>query len=478
MPFGFMAAQDASDAVAQEAPNLQRWDEQQHHQLQLDHHAQLDAAELAAATAQAATPPASPSRSITYAPNTSMPWTETSTDSRPSVYEGGTPNRYEDRSVDSLADTLRSASFASPDTALPESPLTADPPRGRGFDYRHAIDNVDPNFDAGVMDAAGLRVAHSAYWGLRHQEIVDNVGDALFARVDIEPGTLIATFNGTRISRAAARNIPQGENNYLISMQDGTVLDCMANATARPARCLASKANQSTDLQDRITQRALTYNDNNAYVVWRLVDGVMEATLYAVRRIAEGEEIMWSYGPSFDLGFDTDTDYSDASSEELSDDDSLNSRALSPDPLALRSPRGGRLRLLDATQRLQAVGFPPNRDGYDNESGDACPEWAINSSNASYESSADELPASPEVSRPFSGPHFRAEGVNTAVSARPSQPTAAELWQLTLLVQREPMRAQAPPPAAVRRRIAPQAVPRSSAEDKEDEGKDAKTGPG
>lgn len=179
---------------------------------------------------------------------------------------------------------------------------------------------------------------------------------------------------------------------------------------------------------------------------------------------------MWSYGPSFDLGFDTDTDYSDVSSEELSDDDSLNSRALSPDSRALRTPRGGRLRLLDATQRLQAL--------YDNESGDAHPEWAINSSNDSYESSAEEL-RSPEASpirEPFSTPLFMPEGVNAPTAPSPVERTPAQLWRLSL-VQRELARVL-PHHPVVRRRITPRTVPRSSSEDKEDDGSDAKTGPG
>jgi hypothetical protein len=261
---------------------------------------------------------------------------------------------------------MRSASLTSPDTAQPESPLTADPPQRRAglFDYRNAINTVDVNYAAGLMDPALLCVGSSIYMGMRDGEFADNMGDALSASVTIEAGTMIATFTGTRISRQAARDIPHGENNYLISMQDGTVLDCRHNATIRPPACLASIANQADGAYDATTGRILTYDDNNAYVVWRLVLGVMVATLYAVKQIVEGDEIMWAYGPSFAYGFDASTVYSTSSSEPSFDSDSTTSRVLSPDPLASAQPLGARGRLLAVHQRLRAAGFTHGEDAY------------------------------------------------------------------------------------------------------------------
>jgi hypothetical protein len=265
---------------------------------------------------------------------------------------------------------MRSASLTSPETVQPESPLTADLPHRRAglFDYRHAINTVDVNLAAGLMDPSLLCVGSSIYMGMRDGEFADIMGDALSASVTIEAGTLIATFTGTRISRQAARNIPHGENNYLISMQDGTVLDCRENATIHPPACLASISNQADGAYHAPTRRILTYDDNNAYVVWRLVLGVMVATLYAVRRIVEGEEIMWSYGPSFAYGFDASTVYSTSSSEPSFGSDSTTSRAtsraLSPDPLASAQPVGARGRLLAVHQRLRALGFTHGEDAY------------------------------------------------------------------------------------------------------------------
>ena len=395
-----------------------RFEEEQHHQLQLDHHAELDVQqtpptspippnasdpfspdalsalrqlpdprarwqtlmsnvqlpnEVAAASPStqrraptalvAGSPLLTPARSerVRQSPTHSMPWTASSIDTRPSVYEGGTPR-----------DLFPSAT--SPDTAQPDSPLTADPPQRRAgfFDYFHAINNVDVDLNAGLIPTADLAVGPSIYMGMHDGEFADNMGDALSAAAPIATGRMIATFRGTRISRQAARHIPHGQNNYLISMQDNTVLDCMSNATARPPTCLASIANQADGAYDTSTGRILTYNDNNAYVVWRIVNDVMEATLYAVRQIEEGEEIMWSYGPSFQYGFDASTVYS-TSSEEPDDNSSGGSRALSPDPLASSRPRGARHRLRTARRRLRAAGFTHYEDAF--------PEYAF--SNAS-----------------------------------------------------------------------------------------------
>ena len=375
-------------------------------------------------------------------------------DSRQSVYEGGTPRHDAEQSFDSLADTLASTSLTSPATQQPESPLTADPPRRRnGFDYRYAIDHVDINHDAGDMDPAGLSVRPSAYWGMRDGEVTNLVGDALFAEVDIEAGTLIATFRGVRITRQAARDIPEGENNYLISLQDGFVLDCMDNATARPVRCLASLANQADSLHDQVAQRFLTYDDNNAYVVWRVIDGVMEATLYAVRRIAKGEEIMWSYGPSFEYGFDADTIYSDTEDEEPSfEDDSSGSRALTADPQAGVHPQGQARQLHRVIRRLRMAGFSRATDGVDDVE-DGASQYAFDNDNGF---STDEDPQDEEPQR---SEQLATQSSDETPPMSPIIPTAVPVHLAVAWLASESTAAPVPATApAQRRRITPVAV--------------------
>jgi len=298
--------------------------------------------------------------------------------SRQSVYEGGTP---------------QTPYVASPDQLQPESPLTAEPPRRpNGFDYRDAIDSVEVDFKADPVDPAQLCVAPSTYWSMRSGVVSPNMGDGLFSLITIEPGTRIATFNGTRITRQEARDIPHGGNNYLISMEDDTVLDCMANATARPPLCLASISNQADAAWDPVAQRFLTYHNNNAYTDWRRINGIMVATLYAVRRITgrREEEIMWSYGPSFIDGFDGSTVYTSSVEQDSSfETDFSGSVALSADPQAPTTPLGARRRLISTYGRLRALGFPQASVGYD-DAPDAHPEWGFGNDDDSDNSMGSE----------------------------------------------------------------------------------------
>jgi hypothetical protein len=293
--------------------------------------------------------------------------------------EGSMPDLL-DHSVHSLTETMGSASLNSPPAAQPDSPLTGDRPQAADtFDYREAIDRVVVDLAGGLVDpASSLRVGPSRYWAPQGEGFADIMGDGLFARVNIEAGTLIATFRGTLITASEARNIPHGDNNYLIDMQDGTVLNCSDNVTTRPPRCLASLINQADGAQDPGTGRILTYDDNNAYVVWYDVDGVRTASAYAVRQVGEEEEILWNYGATFAQGFQRGGYYTSSDSEEqsFSDDDS-GSRALSDDPQALALPLGQIQRLRAVRRRLQAAHFTDE---------DAFPEMGFNNDSLSSES--------------------------------------------------------------------------------------------
>ena len=229
----------------------------------------------------------------------------------------------------------------------------------------------------------------------------------------------------------------------------------------------AATANAAPTLPSRVITHA--YDDST--MPWTRTSA--DSRPSAARRIAEGEEIMWAYGPRLDMGFDDTGTICHTSSDEeepsSDDDDSLGSRALSPDPLALHTPRGGRLRLLHATQRLAGLGFPRNRDGHDDDSNDACPEWAINSSNDSYESSVEDQSAQPEVQPPVT-PAFEREAI--APASRTLQPIN------TPLIAREGAR-PARPRASARRHITPVNLPRApGTERKEDDDNNEKTGPG
>lgn len=336
-----------------------------------------------------------------YSPQLSTPraiYTPRTYDSRPSVYEGGTPVQQQDVSADLPMHTPDSASFDSPTPVLPHSPLTVEL-RSSGFDYRYAIDHVEVNFDAGLMDPVGLRVAPSCYRGLLDNEIVDNMGDALIACKPISAGTLIATFQGTRISQRDARALPRGDGRYLVDMQDGSVLNCMDDAMTRPPRCLASLANQADHAWDPVAERFLTYDDNNAYVEWYLVDDSMVATLYAVRLIDREEEVMWAYGPNFERGFGDHSFNSSSGGEELSfeSEGTDGSRALSPDSRAAEQPLGPGRRLRTVVQRLRMAGFKRPTDGVDDVE-DAWPEWGFDNEGSftEDESTVDEQqPLSP-----------------------------------------------------------------------------------
>ena len=311
-------------------------------------------------------------------------------DSWRSIYEGGTPIPFVD-----------SDSFAYESDLDTASDLTIDPPLLIAFDYHYAINTVEINFDAGLMDADDLIVAPSSYWALRDGAIANIMGDALSARVTIRAGTLIASFRGTRISSADARQLPHGLNNYLIDMQDGTVLDCMANATARPALCLASIGNMAEGAFDVTNQRFLSYNDNNAYVHWwQDSDGETVATLYAVRQIRGGEEVMWHYGAKYVFGFEVSTIITSSSSEPVSPDvGTARSVALSVDPKAATQPLGPVRRVAQVADRwltvLGAEEAQPNasqdyasQDGDDEAQEDAFPELAFDNDGSSDESDA------------------------------------------------------------------------------------------
>ena len=186
-------------------------------------------------------------------------------------------------------------------------------PRASDFNYRQACDSIDLDWAIPAVPQSSLRVGPSRYGFFLAGALSFTVGDALTATGDILPGQRIAQFVGTEISTEAAADLPDGLNNYLITISDETVLNCEDTARARPIpRCFASNANMAEGLHSAGV--TLTIHDNNASADLSSDEqGRPIAWLYAVAFIAAGEEIMWSYGVEyaggFDVSDDSDSDY-------------------------------------------------------------------------------------------------------------------------------------------------------------------------
>ena len=185
--------------------------------------------------------------------------------------------------------------------------------RRRAFNYGQACDRIDLDRAIPAVSESSLRVGPSSYGFFRAGTLVFTVGDALTATVDILPGQLIARFVGVPITAQAAADLPDGSNNYLITVSDETVLNCQDTARVRPTPlCFASNANMAENLhRGGVT---LTIDDNNASANLSTDStGNLIAELYAVAFIPAGAEIMWSYGEEyaggFDVSGDSDSDY-------------------------------------------------------------------------------------------------------------------------------------------------------------------------
>jgi hypothetical protein len=208
----------------------------------------------------------------------------------------------------------------SPST-VPFSPMT--PEAGEmpeQHDYLQMCDDISMDRSIPMVPATSLRVAPSRYGCYRGGVVVDAVGDALSATVDIAAGQAIAAFRGTTITMDTARIMQEErQGRYLIQISDDEVLDCRAEATARPPLCYASNANQAQGLL--LHGRILTINHNNASVeLTQAADLTWTATLYAVVHIPAMHDIMWSYGEEFEDGFDQST-FSTISSDVPSDEE-------------------------------------------------------------------------------------------------------------------------------------------------------------
>ena len=177
----------------------------------------------------------------------------------------------------------------------------------------------------------------------------------------------------------------ESQGRYLIQIGDDMVLDCRAEATARPPLCYASNANQAQGLL--LHGRILTINHNNAAVeLTQAADGSWIATLYAVVRILATHDIMWSYGEEFAEGFDQST-LSTISSDVPSDDEEEGEKrdtsvSISSDSEMPVQHEGGLARHRRVIARLEGAGF----DGRD-----TFPEWAFDINDTSTVSSGGNV---------------------------------------------------------------------------------------
>ena len=102
-------------------------------------------------------------------------------------------------------------------------------------DYRQLCESIflDPSIP--MVPTTSLRVAPSRYWCYRGGEVVDAVGDALSATVDIAAGQAITVFRGTTVTMEEARTMQEeSQGRYLIQISDDEVLDAMADTGGSP----------------------------------------------------------------------------------------------------------------------------------------------------------------------------------------------------------------------------------------------------
>jgi hypothetical protein len=200
---------------------------------------------------------------------------------------------------------------------------------------------------------------------------------------------------GTEMSPEEAAELPDGLNNYLITISDEVVLNCEAMAKKRPIPgCYASISNMAEGLH--LNGLTLGYNNNNASVMLRLDEhGRPIAELYGVTFIRTPLEIMWSYGPEYGGGFDPGSSTfsgSDSEQQQESEDEGEGNTTQSlspeaPDPLAAH----GQARFKGAVRRLERVGFN-NRE-------DAAPEWGFSNEDFSYEEDSEASTAGEKLEK-------------------------------------------------------------------------------
>ena len=265
-------------------------------------------------------------------------------------------------------------------------------------DYLRKCDDVVIDWSIPAVSDSMLRVGPSRYGCYRGGAVVDAVGDALSAVVDIAAGQAIASFNGTRITMAEARQMQEeDQGRYLIQIDDDQVLDCKAQATARPPLCFASNANQAQGLL--LHGRILTIDHNNAAV--ELIpdtNDVTQAILYAVVPIPATQDIMWSYGEEFAGGFEEEhsalstiaTDSSSNDEEEKEEgeegDTSVSLLSAVTDERFAQQARGGVARHRQVITRLERIGFD-QRDPF--------PEYAFGNEDDSVDTVIPEYAGEP-----------------------------------------------------------------------------------
>ena len=162
---------------------------------------------------------------------------------------------------------------------------------------------------------------------------------------------------------------------------------------------------------------------------------------------------MWSYGPSFEYGFDADTVYSDTVDEEPSfEDDSSGSRVLTADPQAGVHPQGQARQLHRVIRRLRMAGFSRATDGVDDVE-DGASEYAFDNDNGF---STDEDPQEDEPQR---SEQLATQSSGETPPMSPIIPTAVPVHLAVAWLADESTAAPAHATAqAQRRRITPVAV--------------------
>jgi SET domain-containing protein len=113
---------------------------------------------------------------------------------------------------------------------------------------------------------------------------IPDAGKGLFTAITIYKNEIIAVFEGEILTdMEAKKRAKKGNNNYFISMLDGSILD------SRKTDCFAKYANDALGLVGSNFK-------NNAKI---MLDENNRVCLQATRKIKSGEEIFCNYGKRY-----------------------------------------------------------------------------------------------------------------------------------------------------------------------------------
>ena len=190
-----------------------------------------------------------------------------------------------------------------------------------------------------ALPRSSIIVIDSMYRGVNAAMRVAKIGRGISSDTMLVPGQEIATFNGTRVSRAVAAALSIERRSYMLDLVEDCladtsgdlefpILDCYDEATRAVTGCVASMSNTAAGLYDRNLDTTLEREDNNAAVKILERDGTIVAVLYSISIVSPGQEILWDYGNSDEE--DESSTYSQSDSSDSEGDHSQDAPSTGP----------------------------------------------------------------------------------------------------------------------------------------------------